>query len=174
MLRIIIIGLGNIGFIFKKTPHNIGFEVLKSIAEKYKIKVSLDNNFFGYYGEKIVKIEDKKIILGIFYPYTMMNLSGKAVKKIVTKLESLNNMLICTDNKDLPVGKIKLKLKGRSEHHNGIASIDNHLGTKEYPRMRIGTGKTKVLERMLDEDINICINKAVLECEKWIKSKLIS
>ncbi len=174
MIRLIIIGLGNIGFIFKKTPHNIGFDVLKSISNKYKIKVSWDNNFLGYYGEKIIKVEDKKVILGIFYPYTMMNLSGKAIKKIVTKLESLNDMLVCTDNKDLPVGKIKLKLKGRSEHHNGIASIDNHLGTKEYPRMRIGTGKTKVLSKMSEDDIDICINKAVLECEKWIKLQVNS
>ena len=174
MMRLIIIGLGNVGFIFKKTPHNIGFEVLKSIADKYKIKVSKDYHFYGYYGEKIITIEDKKVILGIFYPYTMMNLCGKAIEKIVSKLESLNDMLICTDNKDLPVGKIKLKFKGRSEHHNGIASIDNYLGTKEYPRMRIGTGKTKVLQKMLNENIDICINKAILECEKWIKIKINS
>jgi peptidyl-tRNA hydrolase, PTH1 family len=188
MLKLIIIGLGNIGFKghlhskYNKTPHNIGFNIISNIAKKYKISITRCPKYLGAYGEKIITIENQDIILGIFYPYTMMNLSGHAVKKIVTLLDSLDHMLVCTDNKDLPVGNIKYKTKGKSKHHNGIASIDSCLFTLDksdkskiihnYPRIRIGTGNTDVLSNMSPEDIELCVDNATIVCEKWIRDCL--
>ncbi|VVU95397.1 Peptidyl-tRNA hydrolase [seawater metagenome] len=172
MKRLIIVGLGNIGKRYEKTPHNIGFNLIYTLSYKYNLTLKKNLEYNGMYGEKVITLNQKEFILGLLIPWTFMNNSGLAVKKVAPLLESLDDLLICTDNKDLSVGTNKLKNQGRSQHHNGIASIDKHLNTQIYPRLRIGTGKVKVInENMTDENIKKCLESAIIECIKWIHNK---
>ena len=170
MSKFIIIGLGNIGWCFNKTPHNIGFALVDSIADKYNIEPKFIKKYHGSYGEKTITVNDVRVSLGIFLPHTMMNSSGIAVKEI-SKLTKIDRILVCTDNWDLSVGENKIKVSGNSTGHNGINSINNCLNTTKYSRLRVGTGNTKVLNSMSDSDIRVCIDSSSAMVEDWLLAK---
>jgi PTH1 family peptidyl-tRNA hydrolase len=133
---ILIVGLGNPGPKFEKTRHNMGFRVVDEFAK--------ENNYLGFEFSKKFKAEinekeinGKKIILA--KPQTFMNKSGKAVKIISRsyKLEA-NHLIVVHDDIDLDFGKIKIVENRSAAGHNGIQSIINELGTKNFVRIRIG------------------------------------
>ncbi|MBL7068892.1 MAG: aminoacyl-tRNA hydrolase [Candidatus Omnitrophica bacterium] len=138
-----IIGLGNPGFKYRHTRHNIGFMVLDRVAKSSRIR--LKNKSFGsLWG--VGKIGKEEVMLA--KPLTYMNLSGKAVSEIVrNKGFSLENLLVIMDDKDLPLGKIRVRKNGTSGGHNGLRSIIEGLGTDEFPRLRIGIGPPKNMLR---------------------------
>ena len=133
----LIVGLGNPDAEYDNTRHNMGFNTINRISEKYNIKLK-KNKFQGLF--EIGEIEGQKVI--IVKPQTYMNLSGNCVKEIVDfyKIEK-ENIIIIYDDMDIEPGKIKIRKKGSSGGHNGIKSIIQMLGTDEFPRIRIGIGK---------------------------------
>ena len=133
----LIVGLGNPDAEYDNTRHNMGFNTINRISEKYNIKLK-KNKFQGLF--EIGEIEGQKVIL--VKPQTYMNLSGNCVKEIVDfyKIEK-ENIIIIYDDMDIEPGKIKIRKKGSSGGHNGIKSIIQMLGTDEFPRIRIGIGK---------------------------------
>ena len=133
----LIVGLGNPDAEYDNTRHNMGFNAINGISEKYNIKLK-KNKFQGLF--EIGDIEDQKVIL--VKPQTYMNLSGNCVKEIVDfyKIEK-ENIIIIYDDMDIEPGKIKIRKIGSSGGHNGIKSIIQMLGTDEFPRIRIGIGK---------------------------------
>ena len=133
----LIVGLGNPDAEYDNTRHNMGFNAINGISEKYNIKLK-KNKFQGLF--EIGEIEGQKVIL--VKPQTYMNLSGNCVKEIVDfyKIEK-ENIIIIYDDMDIEPGKIKIRKKGSSGGHNGIKSIIQMLGTDEFPRIRIGIGK---------------------------------
>ena len=133
----LIVGLGNPEEEYNKTRHNMGFNTINEISEKYKIEVK-QKKFQALYGSGI--IEGQKVIL--LKPQTYMNLSGNSVKEVVDfyKIEK-NNLIVIYDDMDIAPGKIKVRKKGSAGGHNGMKSIIQMLGTEDFCRIRVGIGR---------------------------------
>jgi PTH1 family peptidyl-tRNA hydrolase len=133
MKKFLIVGLGNIGAEYHKTRHNIGFEVIDSIAEKFEVGMTdLKLGAKGTFNHK-----GKKIIL--LKPSTFMNRSGKSVRYWALKQNvALENILVITDDLHLPLASLRLKGKGSDGGHNGLKDIESQLNTPNYPRLRFG------------------------------------
>jgi len=134
----LVVGLGNPGEEYAKTRHNIGFMAADEIHSRYSFS-DYKNKFDGLLAEGI--IEGEKVLL--LKPLTFMNLSGNAVGKVAQfyKIKP-ENVIVIHDDKDLALGKIKAKIGGSAGGHNGLKSIDAHIGP-EYNRIRIGAGSPK-------------------------------
>jgi len=133
----LIIGLGNPEKDYGNTRHNMGFNVINKIAEKYNIEVNR-TKFKALFGSG--SINDKKVIL--LKPQTFMNLSGESVREAVDFYKiDLDQVLIIYDDIDLAPGKIRIKKNGGPGTHNGMRSIVQHLGTENFARLRVGIGK---------------------------------
>lgn len=174
-----IIGLGNPGAKYAGTRHNIGFDTVTALADKYNIKLK-DRKFNGLVGEGF--IEGEKVML--VHPQTFMNLSGECVGLITGfyKLEPEDVIVIC-DDINLDTGRLRIRAKGSAGGHNGLKNIIAHLGTEAFPRIRIGVGeKTEgwdladyVLARFSKDDepkMREAIQNAVGAVETWISDDI--
>ena len=132
-----IIGLGNPGVKYAGTRHNIGFDAVTAIADKYNLKIN-NKKFKGLYAD--CYIGGEKVIL--IQPQTFMNLSGECVREVADfyKLNPDEIIIIC-DDINLDTGKIRIRKKGSAGGHNGLKNIIFHLGTEEFPRIRVGAGE---------------------------------
>lgn len=134
-MKYLIVGLGNVGQEYEFTRHNIGFRVLDAL-------VKASNTFFEIdrYAYKTT-IKHKGKILILIKPTTYMNLSGKAVKYWSNKENiPIQNIFVIVDDIALPFGTIRIRFGGSNGGHNGLANIDEALGSNNYPRMRFGIG----------------------------------
>ncbi len=135
MKKFLIVGLGNIGSEYEETRHNIGFKVLEFLSGEED---------FSYESAKlgsIASFKHKGRSILCLKPSTYMNLSGKAVKYWMEKEKiPLENVLIITDDINLPFGTLRLKTKGSDGGHNGLKDVQNTLQTTQYNRFRFGVG----------------------------------
>ncbi|SFU60118.1 peptidyl-tRNA hydrolase, PTH1 family [Pustulibacterium marinum] len=133
MKKFLIVGLGNIGSEYDETRHNIGFKILDAYAKEHDLT---------FESAKLGSICTQKIkgrAITFLKPSTYMNLSGKAVRYWMEKEKiDIQNILIITDDLNLPFGTIRLKGKGSDGGHNGLKDIQNQLQTTNYPRFRFG------------------------------------
>ncbi len=145
MKKFLIVGLGNIGAEYHKTRHNIGFEVIDFIAEKFEVEMTdLKLGAKGTFNHK-----GKKIIL--LKPSTFMNRSGKSVRYWALKENvALENILVITDNLHLPLASLRLKGKGSDGGHNGLKDIESQLNTPNYPRLRFGIKSDEKIFNQVD------------------------
>ncbi len=135
MNKFLIIGLGNIGSEYDHTRHNIGFDILDRFVAKHKAQFSMDR--LAYKAE--ISLKGKKIIC--IKPTTYMNLSGKSVKYWLDREKLMpDQILVLVDELAVPLDKIKIKPSGSDGGHNGLKSIQELLGTVQYPRLRFGIG----------------------------------
>ncbi|MEQ5792354.1 aminoacyl-tRNA hydrolase [Muricauda sp. NFXS6] len=135
MKKFLIVGLGNIGTEYRETRHNIGFKILDFLAEQE------DFTFESAKLGAVATFKHKGKSVVCLKPSTYMNLSGKAVKYWMDKENiGLDNILIITDDLNLPFGSIRLKSKGSDGGHNGLKDIQNVLQTTKYNRFRFGVG----------------------------------
>jgi PTH1 family peptidyl-tRNA hydrolase len=145
MKKYLLIGLGNIGDEYKDTRHNVGFLVLNKLSEKEKF--SFETRKLGDLGS--FKIKGRSVLC--LKPSTYMNLSGKSVKYWMEKEKiPLENILVITDDLNLPFGTLRLKTKGSDGGHNGLRDIQNSLQTTNYNRLRIGVGSEFSKGRQVD------------------------
>lgn len=132
----IIAGLGNPTKEYEKTRHNVGFEVIDVLARVMNITVT-EKKFKGCYGRGI--IEGEKVLL--LKPRTFMNLSGESVRAAADYYKvDPEHIIIIYDDISLDVGLLRIRTKGSAGGHNGIKSIIAHLGTQEFPRIKVGVG----------------------------------
>ncbi|HDL04163.1 MAG: aminoacyl-tRNA hydrolase [Candidatus Zixiibacteriota bacterium] len=132
----LVIGLGNIGEKYAGTRHNLGFEVLDLVFEKLGLEDRKSGPFY-YRAEK--KIDDR--IVRFVWPTTYMNNCGIAVSHALAEFGvSPEDMLVVVDDYNLPLGKLRIRLKGSDGGHNGLESIINHLKSRDFPRLRLGIG----------------------------------
>ena len=133
----VIAGLGNPGREYEGTRHNVGFMTLDALADKYNIDVR-EKAFKGLIGKGM--IEGNKVIL--VKPQTYMNLSGECIRQVMDyyKVDPAEFIVIYDDISLVP-GGIRIRKKGSAGGHNGIKNIIAHLGTQEFPRVRIGVGE---------------------------------
>lgn len=135
-----IVGLGNPGDEYAHTRHNIGFMVVDRLARAWGVGLAPERRFKGIYGEGKFPDGGK---LRLLKPTTFMNLSGQSVLSLVNWYKlSPQSVLAIYDDMDLPLGKIRLRMSGSAGGHNGMKSIISHLGTQEFPRLRIGIGRS--------------------------------
>ena len=134
----IIVGLGNPTKEYKNTRHNIGFELVDELIDKYDIIYS-GTKHRAMYGSGL--IDGTKAVVA--KPLTYMNLSGEAVRSLVDyyKIDPEEELIIIYDDISLAPGKIRIREKGSAGGHNGIKSIIQHLGTNKFKRIRIGVGE---------------------------------
>ncbi|MBW4625717.1 MAG: aminoacyl-tRNA hydrolase [Brasilonema octagenarum HA4186-MV1] len=137
----LIVGLGNPEPKYDQTRHNIGFAAVDALSRSWKIPLAENRKFQGEYGEGIAPNRDK---IRLLKPLTYMNLSGQAMQAVTSwyKLQP-ELVLVIYDDMDLPLGKTRLRLSGSAGGHNGMKSAIAHLGTQNFPRLRIGIGKPK-------------------------------
>jgi PTH1 family peptidyl-tRNA hydrolase len=136
----LIVGLGNPEPKYDKTRHNIGFEAADVLARTWQISWSENRRFQALFGEGRGPKGDKVRLLK---PLTYMNRSGQAIRAATDwyKLPP-ESVLIIYDDMDLPTGRLRLRLSGSAGGHNGMKSAIAHLGTQNFPRLRVGIGKT--------------------------------
>lgn len=134
----IIAGLGNPDRQYEGTRHNVGFDVIDRLADKYNISVDTKKHR-AYIGKGI--IEGQKVILA--KPQTYMNLSGESIRSLVDyyKIDPEQELLVIYDDINLGVGQLRIREKGSAGGHNGIKNIIAHLGTQVFPRIRVGVGE---------------------------------
>ena len=138
----LIVGLGNPGPEYSDTRHNVGFWVADELAKRHQAKfrqsarwqartARIAGDGAGDHGDVLLA-----------EPMTFMNLSGRAVRELVTfyKIE-IADMLVMVDDADLPLGKLRIRMGGSAGGHNGLKSIIQELGTQQFSRLRIGVGR---------------------------------
>ncbi|MEC5425999.1 aminoacyl-tRNA hydrolase [Virgibacillus sp. C22-A2] len=175
-----IVGLGNPGKRYKDTRHNVGFMAIDELIRRNHWELD-KSKFNGNY--TVEHIGNEKVIL--LQPQTFMNLSGESIKPLMNYYNiDVEDVLVIYDDLDLPAGKIRLRQKGGHGGHNGIRSTIDHLGTKEFKRIRIGVGRPVkpipvvdyVLGNFSEEeqaDIAISIKNSADACEMWLKKPFL-
>ena len=133
----IIAGLGNPTLQYEGTRHNVGFDVIDMLADRYNISVD------GRKGRALIgkgMIGGQKVLL--VKPQTYMNLSGESLRELVNyyKIDEEHELLVIYDDISLDVGQLRIRKKGSAGGHNGIKNIIAHLGTQEFPRIKVGVG----------------------------------
>lgn len=171
----VIVGLGNPGLKYNKTRHNVGFEVIDRLSSSYNIDMNKikhkavigDGNILG-----------KKVVL--VKPQTYMNLSGESVIEVLSFYkEDISNLIVIFDDTSLPLGSLRIRLKGSAGGHNGIKNIIQHLGTDAFARIKVGIGEKPngwdladyVLSKFEKDDMPLIesgMDKAVLATETII------
>lgn len=134
----IIAGLGNPGSKYDNTRHNMGFKAIDAMASEFGIDVNRAK-FKGLIGEG--RIGSEKVIL--LKPQTYMNLSGQSVREIMNfyKIPE-ENLIVIYDDFDLPIGSIRVRKSGGPGTHNGMKSVVQELGSRKFPRVRVGIGSS--------------------------------
>ncbi len=170
----IIVGLGNPGLRYRKTRHNIGFVVLRSLAKKHGISMRR-KGYRGAYG--IGRVLRQEVML--FEPHTYMNLSGEAVKSVCSsKLEDRNDLLVISDDFQLLLGDLRLRERGSSGGHNGLQSVIDKVGPA-FTRLRVGIGSPapdedivsyvlSTFRRSEKIELGKAVEKAVKCAEMWL------
>ena len=172
----LVVGLGNPGKKYDGTRHNVGFAVVDSLALAPSVGSSQER-FDAQLAEW--REGDEKILL--MKPLTFMNLSGRAVRQALDfyQIEHVNLLVVC-DDMALPLGKLRFRARGTHGGHNGLRDIQQHLGTTEYARLRIGVdvpdgekdavghvlGKFKPSEKPVIED---ALQMACQGVVTWVK-----
>ena len=144
----LIVGLGNPENEehFADSRHNMGFDVVNSLASKYDIKLN-KNRFYGNYG--IGEIEGEKVIL--VKPQTYMNLSGECVWRMMKFFKiDVKDILVIYDDFDTEPGTIRIRKSGSAGSHKGMISIIQCLGTEKFNRIRVGIGKPEHMGEIID------------------------
>jgi len=134
-MKFLVVGLGNIGDEYAHTRHNIGFDIVNAFVHKHKGQFRVDR--LAYVAE--IKWKGKHFIC--ICPSTYVNLSGKAVKYWLDKEKiAITNLLVVVDDIALSLNKLRLRPGGSDAGHNGLKSLQEVLGTKDYPKLRFGIG----------------------------------
>lgn len=158
----LIVGLGNPEEEYAKTRHNMGFDTINKLAEKYNIKIN-KNKFQGLVGTGI--IENEKVVL--LKPQTYMNLSGEAVREAIDFYKLSNDkIIIIYDDIDIEPEEIKVRKTGSAGGHNGMKSVISNLKTEQFARIRIGIGKPQNKEDMVNYVIGNITNEEYNKLQK--------
>ena len=175
----LIVGLGNPGNKYAGTRHNIGFSAITYLSDRFRISLN-QNKHKAIFGTGYIGSE--KVILAM--PQTFMNLSGESVRPLADFFKiPPSNILVIFDDISLDVGQLRIRKKGSAGGHNGIKSIIQHLGTEEFPRIKIGVGEKPqgwdladhVLARFPEEQeetVRQSLLDATDACEKIIEDSI--
>lgn len=177
----IIVGLGNPGREYQKTRHNAGFMVVEKLAAKWSVEWRLESKFFAQLA--VARVGASRVIL--VEPQTYMNCSGEAVARVAGFYQvAAASVLVVVDDADLPLGAIRMRPGGSSGGHHGLLDIEKRLGTREYPRQRLGIARPEsgvrdiaghVLGRFGEDEWPLwekVAERAVKQAEMWVEEGL--
>jgi len=178
----LIVGLGNPGKEYDGTRHNVGFALVERLAASWRGDWELKKKFNSRVAEvRLATSAEKKVVL--CEPQTFMNLSGEAVQAVSDFYKlSPRHVLILVDDADLPLGTIRLRPDGSSGGHHGLESIEQHLGTRAYARLKIGIGRREqdgrqisgyVLGRFASDEKKVVervLERASQQVECWLNA----
>jgi PTH1 family peptidyl-tRNA hydrolase len=140
---LVVVFLGNPGKEYEMTRHNMGFLVGEAFLKELKTNERFESRFEAL----VAKVQKGQVVYHTIRPLTYMNLSGRALRKYLDYYKlSVSSVLVVCDDVDLPFGKLRLRGTGSPGGHNGLKSIENHLETKAYYRLRIGVGRGEAKE----------------------------
>ena len=170
----IIVGLGNPGERYDNTRHNAGWEAVDELARRHQIAVTT-GKFQGLFGSG--RVGEHVVVM--LKPVTFMNDSGSAVQALTSFYNCpQEDLLVICDDINLPLGKLRVRRAGSSGGHRGLLSVEERLGSQEYPRLRIGIGRgatedqrAHVLSRFTKEEEAVIV--AAIRCaadaaERWL------
>jgi len=131
----VVVGLGNPGSRYAGTRHNVGFAVVDALALGPRA-----GRFQGRFDALVAELAEEQRLL-LVKPQTFMNLSGRSVRQVLDFYKvPVEDLLVVCDDINLPLGKLRVRAQGSHGGHNGLRDIQNHLGTHEYARLRVGVG----------------------------------
>ena len=140
----LIAGLGNPGKQYERTRHNAGFLVLDHWAQKRRVAWSSEERFVA----KLAKWREGSLTLILCQPQTNMNASGESVGSVARYYRvPVQKIVVVVDDADLPLGQIRMRPGGSSGGHHGLDSIEAHLGSQDYARLRVGIGRRDQSQR---------------------------
>ncbi len=174
------IGLGNPGKQYEKTRHNVGFQVIDELAERFAAP-PMQLKFNGAY--TILHRPEGKVLL--VKPLTYMNLSGECVRPLMDYYDiDVNDIVVMYDDLDLAPGQLRLRQKGSAGGHNGMKSLIAHIGTLTFNRVRMGIGRPTggmkvpdyVLSTFSKEELPLIedmVQRSADACEEWLKKPFL-
>jgi len=178
----LIVGLGNPGKKYARTRHNAGFLVLEQLADNWRAAWSDEKKFRA----RLARVETESWRALLCQPRTFMNASGEAVAAVGQFYRvTATRTLIVVDDADLPFGEIRLRASGSSGGHHGLESVEQHLATRAYPRLRIGIGRTEsavreitghVLSQFTRDEARLLENvlhRASDQIECWLREGIV-
>lgn len=134
----LIVGLGNPGSEYARTRHNAGFLVLGRLAERWRSDWAFEKKF----NARLARAERSNRRVLLCEPQTFMNASGESVAAVKDFFRvALARLLVVVDDADLPLGHLRLRPGGSSGGHHGLESVEQHLGSRDYARLRVGIGR---------------------------------
>jgi peptidyl-tRNA hydrolase, PTH1 family len=144
----LIVGLGNPGAEYAQTRHNAGFTLVERLALRWKAGWANERKF----NARVARAGSGGVPVLLCQPQTFMNLSGEAVGALVNfyRLLPQSGLLVVVDDADLPLGEIRLRAGGGTGGHHGLESIEQHLGTNEFARLRLGIGRAPGAREITD------------------------
>lgn len=173
----LIVGLGNPGRRYTATRHNAGFQLVDRLAQRWRAAWREESRFRARLAD--AKASSQRCLL--CEPLTFMNLSGEAVGAVMRFYRvAAGEVLVGVDDADLPLGEIRLRPQGGTGGHHGLASVEQHLGTQGYARLRLGIGRRAeagrqitgyVLERFDRDEQQVfgtVLDRAVAAVECWL------
>jgi PTH1 family peptidyl-tRNA hydrolase len=172
----LIVGLGNPGADYARTRHNAGFMLAERLATTWKCDWAGEKKFRARMAK--ASRNGKRVLL--CEPQTFMNLSGETVGAIVNFYQlSLGQLMVVVDDADLPLGTIRLRMSGSSGGHHGLESIEQHLASREFARLKIGIGRKDNLREITDhvlgrfeaaenELMEKVLDRAAAQVEAWL------
>jgi PTH1 family peptidyl-tRNA hydrolase len=174
-----IAGLGNPGSEYAATRHNVGFMLVDRLAARWRASWALEKKFQARLAR--VKREGRKVIL--CQPRTFMNASGEAVGAVARFYQlPAERILIVVDDADLALGQLRIRPEGSSGGHHGLESIEQQLGTRGYPRLRLGIGRRSQEQREITDHVlgrfdagerkamEEVLDRAVQQVECWLSA----
>ncbi len=179
--KFLIVGLGNPGREYARNRHNVGFMAVDRLAKAHHTAFTRRQSKALITS---IRVGEAPVVLA--KPQTYMNLSGESVASLVKFYDApLKQLLVCFDDLDLPVGTIRLRAEGGSAGQNGMKSITQHLGTQNFPRLRLGIGRPPgrmdpaayVLQDFKEFDaevMNMTLDKAVQAIETFVKEGIVT
>lgn len=161
----LIVGLGNPEPEYAKTRHNMGFDVINKLSKEFDIEVKKEK-YNALYGTGT--IENEKVIL--LKPQTYMNLSGEAIKPFADFYKiDMDKIIVIYDDIDVETGIIKIRKKGGPGSHNGMKSVVYELGSKEFPRIKVGTGSKEEIPNLINYVIDKVDQEEYARLEKGVE-----
>ena len=177
----LIVGLGNPGRSYAHTRHNAGFMVLERLARRWRADWTIEKKF----NARLARVERAGHKALLCLPETFMNASGEAVGAMVNFYRlPLTGLLVAVDDADLPLGEVRLRGQGGSGGHHGLESIFQHLGGREFARLRMGIGRRAEAGREITghvlgqfssaeaELLEKVLARAADQAECWLRSGL--
>lgn len=181
----LIVGLGNPGGKYENTRHNVGFLAVDRLSKVWQISLSETKKFHGFFGEGMSPAGKIRLLK----PTTYMNLSGQSIRAAIDWYKiPPESVMVIYDDMDLPVGRLRLRLSGSAGGQNGMKSAIAHLGTQNFPRLRIGIGSAKANEKdavshvlgtfapdeksAIDEVLDLTVNAVELSLKQGVEKAM--